>query len=90
MNHFTLQLLRLLLGLAAVSATAPASAVTSLTPSETRLIHLACHHDVVMLGENSHGDGATIALKAKLIPSSFVAAASLPLHSKVAFMTSLN
>jgi hypothetical protein len=55
MNHFTLQLLRLLLGLAAVSATAPASAVTSLTPSETRLIHLACHHDVVMLGENSHG-----------------------------------
>lgn len=52
----------------ALGSGAPASAASSLNPTEARLIQLACHHDVVMLGENSHGDGATIALKAKLIP----------------------
>lgn len=61
-------LLRLSCGLLAASPTYSVSAQSSITPSERRLIRSACDHNVVMLGENSHGDGATIALKAKLVP----------------------
>jgi erythromycin esterase-like protein len=68
MKQFTPVLLKLLYALVTVALAAPTSAAPSISASEDQLIQLACHHDVVMLGENSHGDGATIALKAKLIP----------------------
>lgn len=29
---------------------------------------LACNHSVVVLGENSHGDGSTISIKARIVP----------------------
>lgn len=35
--------------------------------ADDQLISLACDRDVVMLGENSHGDGATIAIKVRLV-----------------------
>lgn len=68
MKQLTLLLLRTLCALLAVAMATSASATSSLNASERHLVQLACHHDVVMIGENSHGDGATIALKAKLIP----------------------
>lgn len=46
----------------------PSSAAAPLNSSERQLIHDACKHHVVLLGENSHGDGRTISIRAKLIP----------------------
>lgn len=43
-------------------------AAPRLPGAELQLIRLVCHHSVVLLGENGHGDGATIAIRAKLVP----------------------
>lgn len=51
-----------------LSCAAAQHAARSLSHSERELIRLACPHTIVVLGENGHGDGATIALKARLIP----------------------
>lgn len=44
------------------------SAKRSLAAWEEGILNLACNRSVVLLGENSHGDGATIATKARLVP----------------------
>lgn len=67
MKQFSSLVIKTLLGLL-IAASAVGSAAATLTPTERQLVEMACHHNVVMLGENSHGDGATIAIRAKLVP----------------------
>jgi erythromycin esterase-like protein len=44
------------------------AAPPALTKSERKLVKLACQHSLVLVGENSHGDGGTISIKGKIIP----------------------
>lgn len=68
MKQFTIVLLKAVFAFLVAAAASPSNAATFRDPSERQLIQMACHHDVVMLGENSHGDGLTIAIRAELIP----------------------
>jgi erythromycin esterase-like protein len=67
-KQFTSMCYRVIFALLVAAAGTPSSAALSLDPSERQLIQTACQHEVVILGENSHGDGRTIAVRAKLIP----------------------